>query len=289
MPIITTKQRTINKAPHIAVYSRGKLGKTRFGAQAVLDAGDNGMMLLIGEDGLSEHKDLRTSVPVLQKADGDYDVIGENRNKDEWPRFLNILREIYKDWAAPGKVLTMDSVDLIVNGSCAEYCIDSYFETKQKYDTSTGRYVPKTKEEQAAEFGGTQLIRHMAAEFDRFLVAVKFLQNKGVTVYTTWHSSVFAVKSPFEDQDYNKISIDLKATKENNLREMLINAVSMLLYADVNTQYIKATKRVEGGDKPYLYTSPSAAYDTTKARGIQLPDEIPFVYAEFKKALLSTK
>ena len=279
---ITTK-RSIVKGRHIAVYSRGKMGKTTFLAEAVKDAGTSGLLILTGEDGLSEHEQYRDTIPVLATEKGDYRIFGENGMKDEWHFFLESLKEIYREWAAPGKLLAIDSVDMVINGSCVDYCTENYFEDKEKYDRVTGEYVPKSKREQAMEFGGNTLLKHMATEFDKFLTIVKFLQNKGVTVVTSWHSSVFKWKNPHEDQDYDKICVDLKATKESNLREMLKNNCSMLLYADIKSRLDKRSNRMKGGDRAFLFTESTASYDCTKARGINLPGEIEFDFNVFKK------
>ena len=278
-----TKKRSIVKGRHIAVYSRGKMGKTTFLAEAVKDAGENGLLILTGEDGLSEHEQYRDTIPVLATEKGDYRVFGENGKKDEWHFFLESLKEIYRDWATPGKLLAIDSVDMVINGSCVDYCIENYFEDKEKYDRSSGEYILKSKREQAMEFGGNTLLKHMATEFDKFLTVVKFLQNKGVTVITSWHSSVFKWKNPHEDMDYDKICVDLKATKESNLREMLKNNCSMLLYADIKSRVNKKSNRVTGGDRAFLFTESTASYDCTKARGINLPGEIEFDFNVFKK------
>ena len=112
-----TKNRTITKGKHIAVYSRGKMGKTTFLAEAVKDAADNGLMILTGEDGLSEHKNYRDIIPVLADENGDYRIFGESRKKAEWPKFLTALKDVYTEWAGPGKLIAIDSVDLIINGS----------------------------------------------------------------------------------------------------------------------------------------------------------------------------
>ena len=285
MNITTT--RTIDKGRHIAVYSRGKMGKTSFLADAIEAAGDNGLMVLFGEDGLSEHDKYKGKIPVVAKDDGDYRVFGESGHMLEWEAALNTLKEIYADWAAPGKILAIDSVDLLINGSCQEYCIETYFEEKTKYNAE-GVQVPKTKSEQAMEFGGNQLMRHMAREFDRFLTIIKYIQNKGVTVYTSWHSSVFKWKNPFEDSDYDKVCVDLHATKESNLREMLKNSCSMLLFADTKTRVDNKTKRASGGDRAYLFSEANASFDATKGRGVNLPKEVLFDYKVFAECINPT-
>lgn len=285
MAITVTKNRTLEKGRHVAIYARGKMGKTIFLAEAVLDAGDNGLMVLAGEDGLSEHKKYRGLVPVLGKENGDYDVFGENGKKTEWPRYLNALKSIYTEWAGPNKVLALDCVNLIINGSCQEYCIDEFFEDKDKWDRTLGRQVTKTKREQAMEFGGVQLLKQMSSEFDKFLTLIKYIQNKGTTVYTSWHSTVVKWKNPFEETDYDKVCVDLKATKESNLREMLKNGCSMLLYADVKTSINKKTNRAEGGDRAFLFTESTASFDATKARGINLPEDLEFDFKVFKSYL----
>jgi len=279
-----TKNRTITKGKHIAVYSRGKMGKTTFLAEAVKDAADNGLMILTGEDGLSEHKNYRDIIPVLADENGDYRIFGESGKKAEWPQFLTALKDVYTEWAGPGKLIAIDSVDLIINGSATEYCIETYFEDKEKWSKEAGGYVTKTKREQAYEFGGTQLLKQLATEFDTFLTIIKFFQNKGTTVITSWHSSVFKWKSPHEEQDYDRISVDLKATKESNLREMLKNNCSMLLFADIKTT-VNKNKRVVGGDRAFLFTEGTASFDATKARGVDLPEELEFDFHVFKKYL----
>jgi hypothetical protein len=63
---------------------------------------------------------------------------------------------------------------------------------------------------------------------------------------------------------------------------MLKNSCSALLYADIKSSVNKKTNRVDGGDRAYLFTEPPASYDATRARGLDLPDEILFDYKTFK-------
>ncbi len=58
----------------------------------------------------------------------------------------------------------------------------------------------------------------------------------------------------------------------------------MLTFADIKTT-VNKNKRVVGGDRAFLFTEGTASFDATKARGIDLPEELEFDFHVFKKYL----
>ena len=273
----TSSSKPVTIAPHIAVYSQEKSGKSTFLAHAVKDSKEKGVMVLCGEDGLSE-----LSIPDVQTIrdeNGNQIVFGEKGKPEEWLHFTELLKWLVTEDHGY-KVIAFDSLNHIVNGCMEAYIIDTMFEEK----------AGRSKEAQARAWGGSELIAHQGAYFKRILNAFKVLQKKGITVYSSYHSIPVKWNDPMFLEGYEIWAPMLPATKNNNLRQDLKAQCSYLMFGTkditLTTNDQNKTKAL-GDGKRILYTEGTAAFDAVSRT--KLPKTIEFSYEAFKKAVKQSK
>lgn len=258
--------KTIETKPiGLILHAKGGLGKTTFGAEAVLDA-KNGIMFQCGEDGLSDLTDKRIkAVPRYT------DILGMGSNtkeladtwiffKEELIRYLMIKDHGYD-------LLFFDNFDNLIVNNLNWYVIQNFY---------------KSNEGDANSWGGKKL-HEMDSELSLIIKAFEYLQKKGISIILSTHSQQVNVRDP-SVEDYKRWSLNLPGKEGANLRDRLIYWSSATLFGtlDIEVDNKKAT-----GNKRVLKTKINPAYDA-KCR-FNIPETIDFDYKVFKAEIDKSK
>jgi hypothetical protein len=261
--------KTEDKPIGIVIHGKGGLGKTTFGANAVLDT-PKGLMIECGETALGELKDVKiAATPRFLKPDGN--ILGTGNNIDELAEEWIYFKEEF----IKGLMLTkhgftrlfFDNFDNMINNNLSSFVIKNYY---------------KNDLVKANAYGG-QKLREMDAELALIIKAFEYLQKKGIEIFISTHSQIVNFKDPAGD-DYKKWAVNLPAMEGANLRERLIYWSSITAFAtydvDVSKKKVDEYKRV-------LKTQIHPSWDA-KCR-YNIPDSIDFSYDTFRSEVEKAK
>jgi hypothetical protein len=274
----TTENRDVK--PHIAIYAMGKLGKTTFLADAARDA-KKGLFVMCGEDGLSELK--LANIPKLADGEGNPIVFGRNQTPKEWEEFADFMKYLITENHSYDTIC-FDGLNLIINGCVKNHIIEHCIELKHSTGDAAIDFAAKNKK--AHQFGGIEHIKHTRDYFNKIITAFEILQSRGVTIYSSYHALPTKWNPPDVEEGYKRWTPDLPACGDVDIRQILKNKCSFLLFGctdgivKINT--LGANKGI-GGDNRILRSDYNLAYDA--ASRYNFPATIDFKYSVFKSTL----
>lgn len=255
--------KTVTPKPEgIIIYAKSGLGKTTWGAEAIL-AAKNGVMFQCGEDGLSDLTDKRiTSVPKFDKILG----MGNTQKEliDGWFYFKEEVLKFLMVGKHDITTVFFDNFDNLIKVNLDTYIISEFY--KNNYEKANG-------------WGGAKVVE-MDMELLRIIKAFEYLQAKrGMSIILSCHGQTVNVKESTQP-DYTKWTLDLPDRKDVNMRDHLINWSSATLFG---TREIEMDGKKILSDKRILKTQTYSGWDA-KCR-YSIPETIDFSYKAFQDAL----
>lgn len=263
----------------VTLYGIGGIGKTTTLAQAVKEAGEKGIFIPIGEDGLS----------TLQRDVTRFDLTGVNRLPDpimEWDNekkggFVQVMKHLLTDGGGY-ETISIDSISMILP-SLEDYCFDKYF---LKDPEAHGKNMTEDKlRNKAYGFGKSQLIAFMSNEWSKFLLSIKMLRDRGKNIFISSHSKISKAKAPDQDLEYDIVTLSMPKTKNEDLATELYNTSDFFLYGKKDIKKVTGDRGDKAiGGKNRVYVTEGDAVVSAKSRGT-MPEEIEANYETIKKYL----
>lgn len=266
------------------IYGEGGLGKSSIIGQAVLEAGDKGLIVSVGEDGITPLKDGESFADlsgvnhldtVVKKWRATPKQIKEGVEVDG---VIELMRWIAKQ---DFKVVAFDSLSMIMP-ALEQYCFQAYYLD----DPSAHGKQTKTEEElrsKAYGFGKSDLLAYMNKEWNMFISSLQYLRDKGVNVFITSHTATKKGRIITEDLEFDFAFLDLPNNKNYDLGQTLFNCSDLFLYGrrDIVVANNNGRGKAIGGKERVLVTE-SDAVIRAKARA-NMPEEIPATWESLKK------
>lgn len=303
---VSKERKTIGKI--VVLNAEGGVGKTSVMGQAVLEAGDKGVILSCGEDGITSLKNDKQFA----------DLSGINHVTDVLERWAITPRERAKYKAAldlfkEGKgeepvipegglmdamkwlkgqsftTIGLDSITCLMP-ALRQYCMQVYYYDQPAiHGKGAGANGVKTRDEldlKANGFGGSELIGYMAKEWEKFLEGIKMLRDSGTTVFITTHRATKKGRIVGEENEYDYNFVKMEVNKNHDLGGDLFDISDAFLYGKFDTQIAsgKGGKgRAIGGENRVFVTEGNS---TIKAKNrCAMPTEIEATWECLKEYL----
>jgi hypothetical protein len=249
------------RGTHLVIHGIGGSGKTTFGAN--ITKNEKGIMLLLGEEGLSP---LKIEGVMKHEIGCKVEPGDEAALVNAWNDYKNILKELITTQHTY-TTLVQDSFSTFITNVFDPYIIKTYYNgNKDKADAYAAKY---------AEY---------QSEFSKIIEAWKVILSKGINIVTLLHSVSVDARDPMVEK-YNRWDLNLPIGNKMNMANMLYNHADAVFFVskDVNVDDHKAT-----GKRFVARTSPDAAYVSKPMRlpeGKSLPDKFEFKYEIYKQLL----
>jgi hypothetical protein len=252
-------------------YGVAGIGKSTTIATAVKEAGDKGIFISCGEDGLS---------PLQQAKDSE--LKGVQKLPDvikDWDTFIGSIR-----WVAQQDydVVAFDSVSMLMK-NLEDYCFDKYYVKDAKAHGQNKSVTDLRKK--AYGFAKSELISYMSKEWETFVTGVQYLREKGVMVLISSHTALKKAKIVDQDLEYDYADLDMPQTKHTSLGTMLTDVADLVLYGKRDITVFKGDKKnVAGGSNDRVYCTQESPMFKAKNR-YNMPEEISADWQSIKKYL----
>jgi len=287
MGIIKPSTKAVKTGNLMVIYGEAGTGKTTVAAQAILDAGDKGLLLKVVEDGVSDN----------QKSGSSYDLSGvqvhESTIKEFWtkdehnPGLIDIIGDL-KNGLQNGEYdftdICFDSLNLIYP-KIEDFCYNKYYKNSSDYDNEDKAWGA------AYGFGGYGITQRMVENTKWFLKPLMEIKAMGVNIFITSHEGRIKVNLK-DGTEYQKIAPDFPTVGSSSVATTITNQASHVVYACFDEEVVQKSAKgktkaigVEGtGQKRICYTHGDATL-IAKWRGKDIPDKIDFDWGMIKKYL----
>lgn len=298
----------------IGIYAQPSVGKTTMAAQAVKDAGDAGIFISCGENGLSlnqkdttfaditninQHQDVveyldrvnvacpkcgiahfdQEGAAILHGSGGVCPTCQENQVSFDGVGLYQLLLEL-KNTAF--KCIAIDSLNFLFStgGPVDNYCFNKHF--------LNGNYkTPQKAHDAAYNYGGSAITAEMGKELlNKVIKPMLELSEKGVDIIITMHEHKVKVEDSLTGEKYEKVSPYLPSVGNTNLASDLVARLSHCIYGVKKVNVVEngdtGKKRGTGGKERVAMCDGDASF-YAKWRGGANPGEIPFSWDEVKK------
>ncbi len=308
---VSTEKKEIGKV--VVLNAEGGCGKSTVMGGAVLDAGDKGIVISIGEDGITRLKsdtqfaDLsgiqhvtttitRWAISPLEQAtyDNNYalwkegkllDAKGEVVAKEPVKPIGGLLELMRWLLTQDYKVIGLDSLTMIMP-ALKEYCLRTYFIDRPE---AHGKGGAKTREqliEKAEGFGESELLTACSKEWDKFLTGLKyFREEKGADIWITVHQATKKGRIVGEELEYDYAFVKMASNKNYDLGGDLFDMADAFLYGRRDMSIAQTSKKGKGkavgsGDRVFITESTN----TIKAKNrFGMPSELPATWKALKE------
>ncbi len=285
--MFTTSTETKPIGKIAVIYGEGGIGKSSIIGSAIKDAGDNGLLVSVGEDGItplknnSVHVDL-SGVNHLDGVISKWATTPKQSAKKDGEKVNGLMELMF--WLAKQSYtdVAFDSLSMIME-ALEEYCFQVYY-----LDDPTSHGQAGGSREQlwakANGFGKSELIGYMSKEWKRFLAGIQYLRSKNINVYISSHTATKKGRLITEDLEFDYAALNMPSNKNYDLSTDLFNCSDIFLYGKTDTIVAKGKNgkgRGLGGEGRVL-VSKSDAVIKAKAR-VNMPDEIEASWTELKK------
>jgi hypothetical protein len=293
----------------IVLNAEGGVGKTTVMGQAVLESGEKGLVVSVGEDGVTSLKNSKgfadlsginhvTSVikkwgitpneAASYKASLASFESGELEKEPTMPEggLMEFMRWIVKENYS---CIGIDSLTKIM-APLREFCLKKdFYDNASAHGKGSGANGYKSKAEltsKAEGFGGSEVLTAMAREWEKLLAGLQYLRSNGVDVYITTHRATKKGRIIGEENEYDYNFVKMDTNKNHDLGGDLFDISDAFLYGKFNTVIANGSKGkgiAVGGDERVFVTEGNA---TIKAKNrFSMPAEIPATWDELKKYL----
>jgi len=289
----STETKPIGKV--IVLNSEGGVGKSSIMGSAVLEAGEKGICISLGEDGITPLKNDKAFVNLsginhLTQTVDKWAVspleAAKHKAAGTEPKagFIELTR-----WLAGQKydVIGLDSLTCLIP-VLREYCMKTYFfDCPEVHGKSDGGFKSEVELRLKAEgFGESELIAKMALEWNKLIKALTYLREHGTDVWITTHRATKKGREVGVELDYDFSFINAPMNKNFNLGEDLYNTADAFLYGRFDHTIAKGAKGkgklVGSGDRIFV----TEGTPSIKAKNrFGMPEEIEATYETVKEYL----
>ncbi len=311
---VSTEKKEIGKI--IVLNAEGGIGKSSVMGSAVLNASKDGIVISVGEDGITGLKDpeqfadltginhMTTTIKkwaISPKEQLDYNAAmvqfnaGKLLDKDgevvtEAPKepeagLLEAMRWLL---GQNYKTIGIDSLTMIMP-ALKDYCLRAYFIDCPDAHGKGGTKTTEQLIEKAEGFGGSELLTAMSKEWNKLLTGFKyFREDKCADIWITTHNATKKGRIVGEELEYDYSFVKMDSNKNYDLGGDLFDMADAFLYGKRDMTIATTSKKGKGkavGSGDRIFVTESNNVIKAKNR-FGLPEEIPATWDALKEYLV---